>query len=79
MKYVGIILLSAVMAACTPVASNQTDSGKWHFPEGLKDCQIYGMKSSDGRGITVMRCPASDTCAVTHKKHPKKTCVIEGE
>ena len=79
MKYTAIILLSAVLAACTPSASNQTDSGKWHLPEGLKDCEIYRMGSSSGNYITVMRCPASDTCVTTHGKYPKKSCVIEGE
>lgn len=79
MKYTAIILLSAVLAACTPSASNQTDSGKWYLPQGLKDCEIYRMGSSMGDYITVMRCPASDTCVTTHGKHPKESCVIEGE
>lgn len=79
MKYTAIILLSAVLAACTPSATNQTDSGKWHLPQGLKDCEIYRMGSSTGDYITVMRCPASDTCLTTNGKHPKESCVIEGE
>lgn len=56
-----LLIASLALTACTPEAIDETYSGKWILPPGLKDCKIFHLENSSGHGMNTMRCPNSTT------------------
>lgn len=55
-----LIVATVFLAACTPSAKDL--SGEFTvLPEGMKDCKLYRLRSTNGSSITAIRCPNSAT------------------
>lgn len=52
-----VALAFTALAACTP--ENKDVTGTFKLPEGLSDCTIYDLKSTNASSLTVVRCPNS--------------------
>ena len=71
-----LILIAVLMlAACGDYApATKENSNKWLMPEGLADCKVYDMTSTQGAWMRVVRCPNSDT--TTTVQSGKTTTVV---
>lgn len=61
-KLIGIFTLMCLMffAGCDPMTRDTTKN--YVLPEGLTDCKIYSMESTEGNPtLYVLRCPLSET------------------
>lgn len=70
-----LVLVSALLlSACTP--SYTDDSQRWLLPPGMEDCKVYYLQASVG-GVTVVRCPNSNTTTLSGGKSKKSVTITE--
>ena len=61
--FTAICVAAALMTGCSP--SYKEQKGYTELPPELKDCKIYYVRSSDGGGLYITRCPMSTTSTET--------------
>lgn len=77
MKFL-IICSVALLTACTPTASETTDT--WKLPSELEGCTVSRLQQNALTYMNVVRCPNSTTTATTGKGKTQETVItIDGQ
>lgn len=81
MKKIAMVCLVALSVLALSGCNKSTEdaSSRFDLPEGMKDCEIYRMKSNSGTVIYAIRCPLSTTTTMTTGKHQTQVSVTETE
>lgn len=81
-KTLGVFLvlpaLVATLVACDASSRVGPPVPESVIPEGLKDCEFYGITTAHGATIHVIRCPNSSTSTVRAGKNPVYSATIDG-
>ena len=76
-KFLVILIMSLAITACSPTASETSDSYK--IPEELNDCKFFYLYSPSKSGLNVVRCPNSSVSTTYMQgKTPTTTVTIDG-
>ena len=73
MKVISILLMTGILAACTPSAKPKVDLV---WPEGFQDCKAYNLQDSNGSSLIVIRCPNSSVSVNQQSGKTRKTVTI---